>query len=233
MITTHAPAQLPFGPKPFRNELCSSWLLRLASANCVSLEELLLGFEARYPSTPCTISLDLNLEPEFLASMARFSRVPATTLHRLSLEKAGVHTRNLPCCSTSATITLAGALRTFAEDLDAHSAHAVSHSRALCTCLGNGPSPISGIAPFMANLSMTYADFLEPRIHCRSDLLPRQTGFPVSGAKRTCWMKLVKGSADVHRQASRWRKPIGQRCSKSRHKQHYPAQQRGTSSGAS
>ncbi len=91
MITTHAPLQLPFGPKPFRNELFSSWLLRLAAANYVSLEELLLGFEACYPSTSCPISLDLNVDPEFLASMARFSRVPAATLGRLSLEKRVAH----------------------------------------------------------------------------------------------------------------------------------------------
>ena len=87
MITTHAPLQLPFRPKPFRNELCSSWLIRLAAVNYVSLEELLLGFEARYPSIPPPISLDLNLDPEFISSIARFSRMPAATLRRLSLEK--------------------------------------------------------------------------------------------------------------------------------------------------
>ena len=91
MIAAHAPLQLPFGPKPFRKELFSSWLLRLAAANCVSLQELLLGFEASYPSAAYSISLDLNLGLEFLTCMARFSRVPATILGRLSLEKRVAH----------------------------------------------------------------------------------------------------------------------------------------------
>jgi hypothetical protein len=87
MIAAHASLQLPFAPKPFRRELFSSWLLRLAAANCVSLDELLLGFQTSYPSAPCPFSIDLNLDRDFLKSMARFARVPVVTLSRLSLEK--------------------------------------------------------------------------------------------------------------------------------------------------
>jgi hypothetical protein len=86
MITAHAPLELPFAPRPFRGEMFSSWLLRLAAANCVSLDELLLGFQSSYPSAPCPVSLDLNLDRDFLRAMARFSRVPVITLGHLSLE---------------------------------------------------------------------------------------------------------------------------------------------------
>jgi TniQ len=87
MIVAQAPIQLPFAPKPFRRELFSSWLLRLAAANCVTLEELLAGFQASYPSAPYAFSLDVNLDDGLLGFMARFSRVPFRTLSRLSLEK--------------------------------------------------------------------------------------------------------------------------------------------------
>jgi TniQ len=86
MIVAQAPLQLPFAPKPFRGELFSSWLLRLAAANCVTLDELLAGFHASYPSTPYAFSLDVNLDECLLKFMASFSRVPFTTLSRLSLE---------------------------------------------------------------------------------------------------------------------------------------------------
>jgi TniQ len=87
MIVAQAPLQLPFAPKPFRRELFSSWLLRLAAANCVTLDELLAGFQASYPSAPYAFSLDVNFDDGFLIFMARFSRVPFRTLSRLSLEK--------------------------------------------------------------------------------------------------------------------------------------------------
>src|SRR5258708_12450983 len=87
MIVAQAPLQLPFAPKPFRRELFSSWLLRVAAANCVTLDELLAGFQASYPSAPYAFSLDVNLDDGFLIFMARFSRVPFRTLSRLSLEK--------------------------------------------------------------------------------------------------------------------------------------------------
>jgi hypothetical protein len=62
MIVVQAPLQLPFAPKPLRRELFSSWLLRLAVANCVTLDELLTGFQASYPSAPYALSLDVTID---------------------------------------------------------------------------------------------------------------------------------------------------------------------------
>jgi hypothetical protein len=87
MTIAQAPLKLPFAPKPFRRELSSSWLLRLAAANCVTLDELLSGFEASYPTASYAFSLDLNLKDGFLKPMACFSRISFKTLSRLRLEK--------------------------------------------------------------------------------------------------------------------------------------------------
>ena len=76
----------------------------MASANFVSLEELLLGFEERYPTAPSSLSLDLNLEPQSLASMARFARVTPTVISRLFPSK------QVP--STSFRVALTGFGRT-------------------------------------------------------------------------------------------------------------------------
>jgi hypothetical protein len=47
MTGTHAPAQLPLAPKPLNAELLSSWLLRVAAQNHVSLYELIDGFTSK------------------------------------------------------------------------------------------------------------------------------------------------------------------------------------------
>jgi hypothetical protein len=52
MTDTHAPAQLPLVPKPLKTELFSSWLLRVAAENHVSLYELIDGFTSIYPGIP-------------------------------------------------------------------------------------------------------------------------------------------------------------------------------------
>ncbi len=85
MKTASAPSQLPFAPRPFINELFSSWMLRIADANCVSLQELMLGFQCRHPDIPCPNSLDWGFSPAFLKAMARFCRTPISTLHSLDL----------------------------------------------------------------------------------------------------------------------------------------------------
>jgi hypothetical protein len=66
MKTASAPSQLPFAPRPFINELFSSWMLRIADANCVSLQELMLGFQSSHPDVPCPNSL--GLYPRILES---------------------------------------------------------------------------------------------------------------------------------------------------------------------
>ena len=53
-----APAQLPFAPRPYAAELLSSWLLRVAADNLVSLWELLNGFEERYGRVLSNIPID-------------------------------------------------------------------------------------------------------------------------------------------------------------------------------
>jgi TniQ len=58
MKTASAPSQLPFAPRPLPNELFSSWVLRIAHANCVSPEELMLGFQCRHSDLPSLSSLD-------------------------------------------------------------------------------------------------------------------------------------------------------------------------------
>jgi len=85
MKTTFAPPQLPFAPRPFANELFSSWMLRVADANSISLQELMLGFQCRHPDVPCPNSLDWFLPPAFLKAMAWFSRTSIGRLHSLDI----------------------------------------------------------------------------------------------------------------------------------------------------
>jgi hypothetical protein len=60
-------------------------MLRLADANCVSLQELLLGFQSRHPDVPCPNALDWGFTRAFLKAMARFSRTPVDTVNSLNL----------------------------------------------------------------------------------------------------------------------------------------------------
>jgi hypothetical protein len=85
MKTASAPFQLPFAPRPLTNELFSSWMLRVADANCGSLQELMLGFQRRQPDVPCPNSLDWGFPPTFLKAMAWFCRTSIGTLHSLDL----------------------------------------------------------------------------------------------------------------------------------------------------
>jgi hypothetical protein len=85
MKTAHAPSELPFVPKPYNNELYSSWMLRIAQANCVSLQELVLGFQCRHPDLAIPDPLDWGFSPAYLKAMARFSRIPVSKLHLLDL----------------------------------------------------------------------------------------------------------------------------------------------------
>ena len=87
MKTASAPSQLPFAPRPLPNELFSSWVLRIAHANCVSPEELMLGFQCRHSDLPSLSSLDWGLPLAFLNAMATFSRTSVSSLGRLDLRK--------------------------------------------------------------------------------------------------------------------------------------------------
>jgi hypothetical protein len=60
-------------------------MLRIADANCISLQELMIGFQSRHPDVPCPHSLDWGFSATFLKAMARFCRTPAGTLRSLDL----------------------------------------------------------------------------------------------------------------------------------------------------
>jgi hypothetical protein len=93
MSAAFAPAHLPAAPRPFPDELLSSWLLRLAAANAISLEELLSGLQWRYPhSQHLGHLLDYAVPPETLQALSLFARVPYANLRRLDL---GVRSRQL------------------------------------------------------------------------------------------------------------------------------------------
>lgn len=82
-----APRQLPIAPRPLRNELLSSWLLRTAAANAVSLRELLDALTMHYPdSLVSNLSLDVAVPEVTLRSLSRFTRVPVSRLTPLDLK---------------------------------------------------------------------------------------------------------------------------------------------------
>jgi hypothetical protein len=60
-------------------------MLRIAHANCVSLQELVLGFQCRHPELSIPDPLDWGFPPAYLKAMARFSRTPISKLHSLDL----------------------------------------------------------------------------------------------------------------------------------------------------
>jgi hypothetical protein len=83
-----APLQVPFAPKPLSSELISSWLLRVAAANHVSLADLLHGFESQYSGTLLAGELiDCSLSIATLSALCQFCRVPIKTLHALDLRQ--------------------------------------------------------------------------------------------------------------------------------------------------
>ena len=85
MNATSAPAQLPFAPRPIAAELFSSWLLRVAAANFISLQELLEAFESRFSGIAPVKSFDLALPLFFLQAISQFCRVPVAKLRALDV----------------------------------------------------------------------------------------------------------------------------------------------------
>jgi len=86
MTSIHAPAQLPFVPRPLKIELFSSWLLRVAAGNHVSVYELISGFTSVYPGIALPCSLDRAIDRNFLRAFSQFSRVHFRTLNALDLD---------------------------------------------------------------------------------------------------------------------------------------------------
>jgi hypothetical protein len=82
-----APAKLPFAPRPYSAELLSSWLLRVAAANLVSLRELLEGFENRYGKVLNNIPIDYSIPDAALGALAQFCRIPPAKIRALDLRE--------------------------------------------------------------------------------------------------------------------------------------------------
>jgi hypothetical protein len=78
-----APDQLPFAPRPLPQELVSSWLMRVAAENFLSLEELLAGFASRHLIVSGNI--DHSLPGNVITGLSRFCRVPPSAIRRLTI----------------------------------------------------------------------------------------------------------------------------------------------------
>jgi len=85
------PAKLPFAPRPYSTELLSSWLLRVAAANMVSLRELLDGFESRYGEILSNDPIDYGIPHEAVAALAQFCRVTPARVRALDLRERASH----------------------------------------------------------------------------------------------------------------------------------------------
>jgi hypothetical protein len=86
-----APAELPFAPRPYAAELLSSWLLRVAAANLVSLRELLDGFEERYGRVLSNIPIDYAVPEAAISALAQFCRIAPEKVRPLDLRQRAPH----------------------------------------------------------------------------------------------------------------------------------------------
>jgi hypothetical protein len=91
MSLTVAPAKLPFAPRPYSTELLSSWLLRVAAANLVSLRELLDGFESRYGRILDNDPIDYGIPHETVAALAQFCLLTPARVRALDLRERAPH----------------------------------------------------------------------------------------------------------------------------------------------
>ena len=85
MNQIHAPAQLPFAPRPIASELLSSWLLRVAAANLISLRELLDSVESRYGPVLSNVPVDYGVPDAAVMALSKFCRVRPKTVRMLDL----------------------------------------------------------------------------------------------------------------------------------------------------
>ena len=81
------PRLLAIAPRPLARELTSSWMERVATANFVSLEELLAALVERYPELRCSreVCLDHRLPSAWSQSLAKWSRLDEAQIHALDL----------------------------------------------------------------------------------------------------------------------------------------------------
>ena len=83
----HTPSQLPIAPRPIPTELLSSWLLRVAAANQISLRELLDAFECQHGSVLTNELMDYAIPPAAVRALSRFCRVEPGTVRMLDLRE--------------------------------------------------------------------------------------------------------------------------------------------------
>ena len=86
-----APAELPFAPRPYSTELLSSWLMRVAAANLVSLRELLDGFEERYGQVLTNVPIDYAIPEAAVAALSLVCRVGPEKIRALDLRQRVPH----------------------------------------------------------------------------------------------------------------------------------------------
>ena len=85
------PAELPFAPRPYVAELLSSWLLRVAAANLVSLRELLEGFAERFGPILSNVPIDYAVPDSAIAALAQFCRIVPEKIRTLDLRQRVPH----------------------------------------------------------------------------------------------------------------------------------------------
>jgi hypothetical protein len=104
MNQIHAPAQLPFAPRPIASELLSSWLLRVAAANLISLRELLDSVASRYGPVLSNVPIDYGVPDAAVMALSKFCRVRTKTVRMLDLRHrvSGLTTAMLLVLSTPA-----------------------------------------------------------------------------------------------------------------------------------
>ena len=91
-MTCLSPSRLPLAPRPLPDEIISSWLLRVAAANAVTLSDLLAALESQHPRALEGVQLlDCAAPHSALAALASFCRVPIRVLEPLDLQ------RRAPC----------------------------------------------------------------------------------------------------------------------------------------
>jgi hypothetical protein len=91
MSVVVAPAELPFAPRPRAAELLSSWLMRVAAANLISLRELLDGFEERYGDVLSNVPIDYAIPEAAVAALSQFCRMAPEKVSALDLRQRVPH----------------------------------------------------------------------------------------------------------------------------------------------
>jgi len=86
-----APPELPFAPRPYSAELLSSWLMRIAAANIISLRELLDGFEDRYGRVLSNVPVDYDIPDTAVTALSQFCRVAPEKIQALDLRRRVPH----------------------------------------------------------------------------------------------------------------------------------------------